>query len=542
MANNYKKIVLLKGLEGISEYHFKLIKSLLTKELKLNRKTQENCDRITMADLLEEKFPSDSGVGRLIQLFKDIPGLEDLAQTLKKEKTKVQRKSKGKETTSGQKKKQDEPSGTQSTPAKNGDLKPKKAKAIKTTDSERIKEQSQSPESSMTGTQKTQGSSQTSLPLPPKCSSSIKQPDAVPSVSGVKEQGTASPHPQTVKKKEKTTKVKDGEQNLQFQREISLPGTSATSTHSAKAQPQTSPKLPPPPPSSSTAKGKRATKMDDWERNLLSKRKLWLEESSATSTQPAQAQPQTPPNRLPPTSSSSTAKKQKLPTLPKEPSSEQGYQTEPKEVMVLKVTPLFVYQGEKTMFHATVATESEFFRVKVFDVKLQVMFIPNRIIIITEYFGHNGFLEIYSITGVSPGHPEQKLNIPTTLRHNASATPKINYLCSLCPGKCVNGTFLVYKKTVRNECTYYEIQDNTGKMEVVVFGRLTHVDCEEGDKIKLVCFELGLSMDKWQLRSVIHSYMEVIKTRKDKTHAPNPDSNKDTSEQSSIPNYWNFAK
>ncbi|XP_069856074.1 pyrin and HIN domain-containing protein 1-like isoform X2 [Dipodomys merriami] len=481
MANNYKKIVLLKGLEGISEYHFKLIKSLLTKELKLNRKTQENCDRITMADLLEEKFPSDSGVGRLIQLFKDIPGLEDLAQTLKKEKTKVQRKSKGKETTSAQKKKQDEPSGTQATPAKNGDLKP-------------------------------------------------KQPDAVPSVSGVKEQGKASPHPQMVKKKEKTTKVKDGEQSLQFQREISLPGTSTTSTHSAKAQPQTSPKLPPPPPSGSTDKGKRTTKMDDWERNMLSKRKLWLEEPSATSTQPAQAQPQTPPNRLPPTSSSSTAKKQKLPTLPKEPSSEQGYKTEPKEVMVLKVTPLFVYQEYKTMFHATVATESEFFRVKVFDVKLQVMFIPNRIIIITEYFGHNGFLEIYSFTGVSPGHPEQKLNIPTTLRHNASATPKINYLCSLHPGKCVNGTFLVYKKTVRNECIYYEIQDNTGKMEVVVFGRLTHVDCEEGDKIKLVCFELGLSMDKWQLRSVIHSYMEVTKTRKDKTHAPNPDSNKDTSE------------
>jgi hypothetical protein len=72
----------------------------------------------------------------------------------------------------------------------------------------------------------------------------------------------------------------------------------------------------------------------------------------------------------------------------------------------------------------------------------------------------------------------------------------------------MNINFLL-QKTVRRGCTYYEIQDNTGKMEVVVYGRLTNIDCEEGDKLKLFCFELAFSTDKCQLRSVIHSYIEV---------------------------------
>ncbi|KAM4860417.1 gamma-interferon-inducible protein 16 isoform 2-T2 [Thomomys bottae] len=490
MVNTYKKIVLLKGLESISDYQFKMVKSLLAKDLKLNKKTQEDCDRIRMADLMEEKFPSDSGVSRLIELFKDMSGLEDLAEMLKKEKSKVQRKSKGKEVAPGRNK-QDEPNRAQSTPAKNKDLKPKKGKAkvIKAEDSERSQEQSKHPEPSRTGTHQTQGSSQTFVPPPPPSSSSFstKQPAAVPSVSGVVEQGKASPQPPSLKAKENIS-----------------------------------------------------TKMDDWERNLLSMRKIWLQKTSATSTDQtqAQAQPRAPPNTPPSIASSSTAKKPRMAILPREPSSVQGYQREPKEVMVLKVTPLFVYHGEKTMFHATVATEREFFRLKVFDVKLQATFTPNKIVILSEYFGHNAFLEIYSSSWVSPGHPERIMNIPATLRHNATATRKINSLPLLHPGTFVNGTFLVCKKRVRNECVYYEIQDNTGKMEVVVFGRLTHVDCEEGDKVKLICFELALSVDQWQLRSAIHSYMEVIKSRKGKIQFPSPDSNKDTSHQSSIPNHW----
>lgn len=61
--------------------------------------------------------------------------------------------------------------------------------------------------------------------------------------------------------------------------------------------------------------------------------------------------------------------------------------------MVLKATELFTYgmRENKMMFHATVATETEFFRVKVFDIVLKE-FIPNKVIVISDYIGHNGFL------------------------------------------------------------------------------------------------------------------------------------------------------
>uniref|UniRef100_A0A2K5F8Q7 Pyrin and HIN domain family member 1 n=1 Tax=Aotus nancymaae TaxID=37293 RepID=A0A2K5F8Q7_AOTNA len=89
MANNYKTIVLLKGLEVINDYHFRMVKSLLSNDLKLNSKMKEEYDKIQIADLMEEKFPGDAGLGRLIEIFKEIPTLGNLAETLKKEKLKV---------------------------------------------------------------------------------------------------------------------------------------------------------------------------------------------------------------------------------------------------------------------------------------------------------------------------------------------------------------------------------------------------------------------------------------------------------------------
>lgn len=61
---------------------------------------------------------------------------------------------------------------------------------------------------------------------------------------------------------------------------------------------------------------------------------------------------------------------------------------------------------------------------------------------------------------------------------------------------------------VLDQCiTLYEIQDDTGTMNVLVYGRLTKVNCEEGDKLTLICFEL--SGDTRQLRSVTHSFIKV---------------------------------
>lgn len=88
MVNEYKKIVLLTGLMGISDHDFKMVKSLLSKELKLNRKMQDDYDRIRIADLMEEKFPKDAGMHQLIELYKEMPGLGDLADKLKKVKAK----------------------------------------------------------------------------------------------------------------------------------------------------------------------------------------------------------------------------------------------------------------------------------------------------------------------------------------------------------------------------------------------------------------------------------------------------------------------
>ncbi|XP_032116652.1 pyrin and HIN domain-containing protein 1 isoform X1 [Sapajus apella] len=113
MANNYKTIVLLKGLEVINDYHFRMVKSLLSSDLKLNPKMRDEYDKIQIADLMEEKFPGDAGLGRLIEIFKEIPTLGNLAETLKKEKLKV----KGKTPSKKQQQNEVDPGTPESTPS-----------------------------------------------------------------------------------------------------------------------------------------------------------------------------------------------------------------------------------------------------------------------------------------------------------------------------------------------------------------------------------------------------------------------------------------
>ena len=115
--------------------------------------------------------------------------------------------------------------------------------------------------------------------------------------------------------------------------------------------------------------------------------------------------------------------------------------------MVLKVTEPFTYDliDDKRMFHATVATENEFYRVKIFDPVLKNKFIPNKIIAISNYFGSNGFLEIHESTCVSDVDKNRTMNISKSLRQRANATPKIRDLFSQAQGTYVNGEFVVYK-------------------------------------------------------------------------------------------------
>ncbi|XP_031246105.1 mucin-5AC-like [Mastomys coucha] len=227
-------------------------------------------------------------------------------------------------------------------------------------------------------------------------------------------------------------------------------------------------------------------------------------------------------------------KKPRLKNIPKQPSEEDGHQEGSKQVKVLKATEPFTYdmRKDKRMFHATVATETEFFRVKVFVEALKEKFIPQKVIVISDYIGSNGFLEIYRASCVSEANSDNVMSIPSSLRQRANATPKISTLCTQRAGTFVNGTFTVYVKRVKSEFIYYGIEDSTGRMEVVVYGQFANIHCEPGDKLRLFCFELSSSLDTWQLRSVRHSFMQVIQSSKRDSELPNPHAIIDTDQNS----------
>ncbi|XP_066895366.1 interferon-activable protein 203-like isoform X2 [Kogia breviceps] len=532
MANEFKRILLLKGFQHISDYQFRVIKSLLAKDLRLTRKMQDEYDRIKIADLMEVKFHGPACVDKLIGLVKDIDEIKDLAKTLKNEKLKVIRRSRAKEATRVNKSKLNKPSPDQSTSTTNKDLglesikdtPVKEKKTTKTNESKRMnlkKKQDLLPELLVTSTQSTESLPQTPQMLPPNPSSSSS----------------------TKKKNDIATKIKDSKRKTVSQKLSQLPGTSATITcPTGSSCPVKS--IPPPTPSSSfSVKEEENTyfliqKIEDTTNKTLDSKetKLCPEQSQL----PQCANPSIIPNEgclqtpqmLPPTSSSSSStKKPKLMVVPKEASREEGFQRGPKEVMVLKATEPFTYdvrESERKMFHATVATESQFFQVKVYDVDLKEKFIPKKIIAISDYFGRSGFLEVFNASSVSDVNPDRKMEISKSLIQKANATPKISHLYSQALGTFVNGVFLVDKKLVCNECIYYEVRDNTGVMEVFVYGRLTKISCEKGDRLKLICFELALSGDKRQLRSIIHSFIKVTKARKSKEQPFNPESYMET--------------
>uniref|UniRef100_A0A8C8U1D4 HIN-200 domain-containing protein n=1 Tax=Peromyscus maniculatus bairdii TaxID=230844 RepID=A0A8C8U1D4_PERMB len=249
----------------------------------------------------------------------------------------------------------------------------------------------------------------------------------------------------------------------------------------------------------------------------LTQKQTQLLEPSGSNPQKDECCLQTP-HKPPATPSSSSSNKVPL-----------SYSQYPIQVMVLKVTEPFTYDliDGKRMFHATVATETEFFRVKVFDTALKNKFIPQKIIAISDYFGTSGFLEIYGASCVSDVNVNQTMVISNTLRRRANGTPKIKDLFSQTKGTYVNGEFVVTKVILRKililgDFIHYGIEDDTGKMEVVVYGRLTSINCEPGNKLRLVCFELTSREDTWQLKSVRHSYMQVLSTPEGE--ALNPDS------------------
>ncbi|XP_038204440.1 LOW QUALITY PROTEIN: pyrin domain-containing protein 3-like [Arvicola amphibius] len=637
MVNEYKRIVLLKGLQCISDYDFRIVKSLLIHDLQLTKKMQDEYDRIKIADLMEEKFQKDAGLSVLIELYQDIPELEDLVDTLRKEMAEVENKSKRKAEHAAIGPSQNESSTSHlvsnteedlelgSTMAMPSSKKPEdaltKSPDIVTTQS--FQEEHKLSELSTANRCPVVSEPQTPQGLPMTAYSSLQTPLEPPELSHTiltTSQGPSAPF-STSNRTSQVSPVMDSssihtsqvmspvsyshQDPLKSQKTVpktvpvfqaspvtmtravqtswtpkatehssdqAFPVTPATMTSgynsplmsaaalsgsyntpqvtpaTVHSSDQTSQVTPATVPSSvqaflvtpaTTASGYNSPQVSA---ATVSGSYNTLQVTPAAMPRSFNPPPQSPASwpsnasmqqvSLATTSRSSFAtlvspatpfKKPRLKTVPQQPSQEDGYHQGPKEVMVLKATEIFTYDmGEnRMMFHATVATETEFFRVKVFDIVLKEKFIPNKVIVISDYTGHNGFLEIYRASSVSDVNGTNMMDIPLSLRQRANATPKINTICSQRVGTFVNGVFAVYMKIVKDEFIYYGIEDNTGKMEVVVHGQFTNMYCEPGDKLRLFCFELSSGVDTWHLRSGRHSYLQVIRTRRRDMEPPN---------------------
>ncbi|XP_011812564.1 PREDICTED: interferon-inducible protein AIM2 [Colobus angolensis palliatus] len=195
----------------------------------------------------------------------------------------------------------------------------------------------------------------------------------------------------------------------------------------------------------------------------------------------------------------------------------EGFQKDCLPVMVLKATKPFTFEtqeGKQEMFHATVATEKEFFFVKVFNTLLKDKFIPKRMIIISRYYQHSGFLAVNSTSCVLDAKSDQKVNVPLNIIRKAGETPKINTLQTQPLGTIVNGLFVVQKVTEKKKNLLFDLSDKTGEMEVLVVRNEDTVKCEEGDKVRLTFFTLSKNGEKLQLTSGVHGIIKVIKASK----------------------------
>ncbi|KAL2771483.1 pyrin and HIN domain-containing protein 1 isoform alpha 2, partial [Daubentonia madagascariensis] len=194
----------------------------------------------------------------------------------------------------------------------------------------------------------------------------------------------------------------------------------------------------------------------------------------------------------------------------------------PMIVMVLNTADPFEYESSeketKKMFHATVATERQFFHMKVLNINLKTKFTRKRIITISDYFEYDHLLEVNEASSVSEAGPDQKIEVPNNIINRAKETLKIDILQRQASGTVVYGLFMLHKKTVNKNNTIYQIQDNTGNMEVVGKGKCHNIPCEEGDKLHLFCFRLRKKNQTSKLISEMHSFIQVKKKTKQRNY------------------------
>nr|8X70_A Chain A, Gamma-interferon-inducible protein 16 [Homo sapiens]8X70_B Chain B, Gamma-interferon-inducible protein 16 [Homo sapiens]8X70_C Chain C, Gamma-interferon-inducible protein 16 [Homo sapiens]8X70_D Chain D, Gamma-interferon-inducible protein 16 [Homo sapiens] len=190
-------------------------------------------------------------------------------------------------------------------------------------------------------------------------------------------------------------------------------------------------------------------------------------------------------------------------------------QKRPVIVKVLSTTKPFEYETpemeKKIMFHATVATQTQFFHVKVLNTSLKEKFNGKKIIIISDYLEYDSLLEVNEESTVSEAGPNQTFEVPNKIINRAKETLKIDILHKQASGNIVYGVFMLHKKTVNQKTTIYEIQDDRGKMDVVGTGQCHNIPCEEGDKLQLFCFRLRKKNQMSKLISEMHSFIQIKK-------------------------------
>ncbi|KAL1769809.1 hypothetical protein HispidOSU_014422D [Sigmodon hispidus] len=383
MVNEYKRIVLLKGFENISDYYFSLFKSLMNSDLKLERNMQEKYTKVQIADMMEDEFPDDAGLGKLIEFCKELSALQILAETLQEEKSR----------------------------------------------------EGNTPQET---TQQESGSA-----IPTSTTS-----NALASDGG--ETSTAQKRKSMNKEKTavKKTKVTEGPAHPP------CPGEDTARCQSPNLQ-NASPGSP----------------------NLLLNKNENPQIQNQTITRGAVLQ--------------NTAM----------------------TVMVLKAIDPFVYEssehGEKRMFHATVATVSHYFHVKVFNINLKEKFTKENIIIISNYFKFKEILEINEASSVIEAGPDQKIKVSNMVIRKANDTPKILEIFKYAPGALVYGLFTLHKKNVKSKNTIYEVKDDTGSIDVIGNGKCYNINCEEGDKLRLYCFQLKTIDKQPKLVCCDHSFIKV---------------------------------
>lgn len=119
-------------------------------------------------------------------------------------------------------------------------------------------------------------------------------------------------------------------------------------------------------------------------------------------------------------------------------------------VLVLSVTEPFSYHEDRSMFHATVAiknkTQNQIIHVKVFHEGFRTEFVLGNIVVLSNYIGRNGFLEVYRNTLVEK---VGVTDVPKWLISMVTETPKISALRQQAPHTTVNGVFLVMQVNPR---------------------------------------------------------------------------------------------